>query len=176
MVNLWKRKKFKPYKKDWGLKISPLAQAIVATPYPPIFSSVRLVPNRRREENLVVSTFKNCIVSANDVGEQNRFWLHRRYLLSFFFYFAISVFCHKRREDVEKFWRSLRTHLKTFLQFRGVTLTISSIYCWILAPVANSKFRRPQRLEKLNSPAWKIYSPADEVLLKTHFLWGYSRR
>ena len=32
----------------------------------------------------------------------------------------------KRREDVEKFWRSLRSHLTIFLR---LTLTILSIYC-----------------------------------------------
>ena len=34
---------------------------------------------------------------------------------------------------------------------------------------ANGEFRRPKDSKKLNSPAWKIYLLADEVLLLTYF-------
>ena len=34
---------------------------------------------------------------------------------------------------------------------------------------ANGEFRRAKIRQKLNSPAWKIYSPADEILLLTYF-------
>ena len=63
-------------------KIFPFAQTMLAPLYPPIVSSIRLIPNSRKEISCILMNTFDCT-------------LHRRRRLIFSFYFAISVFSRK---------------------------------------------------------------------------------